>query len=71
MANHWIAARFVSVAAKNSRSFPSLEALSAALIYNYVPRYNGIDAEFMQQYFFPAAEKSTDRGLPLAAAVPQ
>ena len=54
LANHWIAAKFVSEAAKNKRRFASEKALYDALIYNFAPRHNGITSEFMQQYFFPA-----------------
>ena len=56
MANHWASPVFVEQASRNSRAFPSFEALRDALIYNYAPRYNEAQsAEFMQTYYFPKA----------------
>jgi hypothetical protein len=57
LANHWASPIFVEQASRNSRAFPSFDALRDALIYNYVPRYNKAQsAEFMETYFFPPAK---------------
>lgn len=54
LANHYFALFFVNQARLNRRSFPTVAAESAALIYNYSPVYTeATDPSFEQCYFLP------------------
>lgn len=57
MANRELAYFFVEQSRSNTRAFPTPDAESAALIYNYDPIYTAaIDPSFVQCYVFPPAQ---------------
>lgn len=51
-ASFYTASFFVSEAMKNQHRFPSPQEEEKALIYNYTPVFKGLDAIFMQNYYF-------------------
>lgn len=51
-ASFYTASFFVSEAMKNQHGFPTPQEEEKALIYNYAPVFKGLDAIFMQNYYF-------------------